>query len=365
MIALHRLSATSSSGYLQILLFFIACVQLILQSDVPWLSMLSLANFSWQSGSVCFAPLSPFGKLALQVSIPFVACAELFVTMAAHAAWLQIRRAPGRNSIDRVAVIDRYVRGFLAVGLFSSSALSSAVLGSLQCVDVFSKGQRLWLNPTVDCSAAEYASWRAFAITLLIFPICTIPLLVFIGLLLANRAGRLTASEFVSRWGLLTDGYSPQWYFWEAVAQLRRLLLSGFSVALSSSPITRLLVLGMIVTVSLVLHMAALPFRARRSNWLEALSLFALFLISICHAVSQLNSSASVASAVRTLLVVLVLTILVVHVLADACSTVMANCRALAAFRRLSAARPDSISVDLGVKHRHLSESLLADTESL
>ncbi|GFR39670.1 hypothetical protein Agub_g141 [Astrephomene gubernaculifera] len=94
------------------------------------------------------------------------------------------------------------------------------------------------------------------------------------------RRGRLNDRDFSDRYGFLYEDYSRQYYFWESVIMLRKLLVVGLLIVTNSEDdiVQVLSVLGVVVFAG-ALHAVCRPFETPRFNRLESLSLGATALI--------------------------------------------------------------------------------------
>jgi hypothetical protein len=157
-------------------------------------------------------------------------------------------------------------------------------------------------------------------------PVVLLPLLLWLG-----RTGRLSPKVYAAFAGIVYNSYKEQYYWWEIVACLRRLVLVGmgvaffrvctptraflfrscpacvsfssvcshllFAVRCSQTPVYRSQAFCILCALLLVLHLYCQPFRKERDNTLETWSLLFVLLLAIL-LIGQ-TDALSIGSAVR------------------------------------------------------------------
>jgi hypothetical protein len=133
------------------------------------------------------------------------------------------------------------------------------------------------------CWTSKHVQWVLFvAVPMLIFYVFGMPLFVLYRLY-KNRT-ELTKTNFaainrnvVQRYHFLFKGYEPEFYYWEIVIMIRKVLLVCITVFFSYDIQVQSLLATLLVVTSLCVHTLACPYITDEMDGLEMLSLFTSF----------------------------------------------------------------------------------------
>jgi hypothetical protein len=128
----------------------------------------------------------------------------------------------------------------------------------------------------IRCYTPEHNAWMiALGIPMLAVYVFGIPFLVFY--LLHKFQRRLNEPEVKRRLFFLYTGYEREWWFWEVLVAVRKLMLVAVTVFWQYSVQLQAHAGLMLIVVSLALHIHAKPFLDDRADLLEFLSLAVSF----------------------------------------------------------------------------------------
>lgn len=318
MIIIHRYRA---SGHVKIILYFIATIRFMLGPEYYWLGWLGVMDFNPEavaSGDSCVANFDPFEKMALQILIPVFFLALLIMTLIISYFFGHLPRRiynrcrEGERSIpggpispgdENTEDFDRYgnpiVRGFpwndfvrasMAILVFSYTAVSSVVFSFLNCVTT-PDGDRVFDSPAISCDSDRYKGWVVGIYILLIFPVIGFPLVVLFGLQYAKKHGYCIMDDsqrtspkailFHARFSFLYETYREKYYWWEAVALVRRSLLVALGILLWDYPLDAQQGFAVFNLLVMLAQASSRPFSTGEENLLENISLTVITVVSI------------------------------------------------------------------------------------
>ncbi|KAJ3443190.1 repeat outer membrane protein [Anaeramoeba flamelloides] len=132
-------------------------------------------------------------------------------------------------------------------------------------------------EPTYSCDGSRYSTLLAFSIIFFLIYSCGIPLWMFYQF----KKNKDTIS-FREEYGLLIGRFKDEWYYWELVLMMRRLLFVIFSLFLSRYPMMQTAFAEMSLFLMLLLQLYARPYKEDRHNRLEFTLLSARVVVSLC-----------------------------------------------------------------------------------
>ena len=129
-------------------------------------------------------------------------------------------------------------------------------------------------NAKIRCYDERHNQWLAFVFTPALIIYCVgIPLWWFY-MLYKHRKSVYTLPVSRIKFGFITGGYEPQYWYWELICQFRKTLLIGVSAFFSSlSVVIRCIICSLILLASLYLQVEAAPFEDANLDNLEKISL--------------------------------------------------------------------------------------------
>ena len=309
-------SGSSSAGQLTILLFFVQTAALEVGSISAAVDWLQWANLSASSTRSCIAPLQPLQQLLVTFFSPAILTVCLIFIGFLHylicrctsdsSTSTLLRRLRGSLSSHR------YIGGFSSVLLFCYTPTTIAVVQALHCVDVAPGVSLLYALPTVDCSSAEYHSFRIIAILFLIGFVIGFPLAILVFMYSRGRQRAFapshledlrvsltsasspamghsygsmqsfdaTLTPFELRWGPFFRGYKASTFFWQPLVLLRRFAFALVAVLMANTS-SRFSVYAILHTTSLLVHLRVQPFTLRSLNAGETASYVVLMYLSM------------------------------------------------------------------------------------
>jgi len=348
-------TAESSIGPMGVAMYFIQVALLVAGQKSRWLDWLHVFNFNTGSsfGAVCIAPLSAYGVMGFSILTPFVFFVELGITMGLH----KLLSLALDHRFHRLKFnVDRYIRCFGALWMFSYTQFASACFQYLSCEDVVGTSVVTY-QPAVHCSDAEYKKWQGLMIAIVVLDIVLGPLLLF-AFLLSNRS-RVIAAEpsFTARYGIFFESLTTRSEFittsWQCQILGRRAVLSALSVISTNS--FRYMAFTIATSFLFAIHVFALPFKDDKMNRVETVAMFIHVIVS-----SVLNGFPSdvisdAAQIIVSLLILIPSILLLVYVASEALLPVRRAKKTTAAF---ASRIPESGTASASVPPVFLEDSL-------
>jgi len=172
-----------------------------------------------------------------------------------------------------------YIRTLTALLSFSYTEITQNVILFLNCRDV-GDFRVVAANPDVSCRTDKYHHYSALAYILLALYVLAFPI-ALMGFLYWARLRRWFENEKFSIYaGLMYQPFRPQYFFWEVVILLRRLIVVGIYVLAYSTTSARNLSLFCFMTLMLIVHIVTQPFASKTENRVESALLFLLVILS-------------------------------------------------------------------------------------
>jgi hypothetical protein len=167
----------------------------------------------------CFFRTDYWSIYRLQVFFPFIVLAILLVVSSLVRLYVWKVRP---NTLVRRTLADPFERAlsmyiFLLTSLFVY--LLSITFSPFRCFPQIDGTQTLLPNPSQDCYGKEWKANLGF-IVFALFEVVSIPcLLAFV--LYSNR-NNLKSNTFQWRFGILTRGYTDDFFYWEIVSMIKK-----------------------------------------------------------------------------------------------------------------------------------------------
>ena len=240
---------------------------------------------------------SIYGVL-LRVSFPFFLM--LLAMFFFVAQWLVMRYNPSMAPlVCRHFLRSRLIISFLVVEFFAYQSISEDLMGTISCirldsdamsrVEEFDDPQRnasyahfsiadgyYWTQDTnIECFRQNHAILVVFlGIPGIVFFLCGVPLYLLILLFRKRRMKKLMEPYMLNTYSFIYQNYKDKFVYWEVIILFRKALIVAvivFAYPLGSN-LQAVMALG-ILTLALVLHLIAAPFKYPRLNVLEGCSL--------------------------------------------------------------------------------------------
>jgi hypothetical protein len=224
--------------------------------------------------------MSGYSVFAVTIVLPVVMMLQL-------AAYMIIRRFLA-GVTSKVSAGTQYGRAAVSLVLFSYSNAVGVVFKYMHCVDVRDSSV-VFLDPRIDCKSDGYKTFRTVLVALCVFPVVALPLLVGALLVVAKRRRWMENERFRRAFGVLSDTFRPEAYYWQSVALLRRLAVLVVYTLLWAEPISQAQTLIMLLVVCVLLQALVRPFATSTQNALEIVSLVMLIIVAAlkCIHISQ------------------------------------------------------------------------------
>lgn len=328
---IFRLSQRSRSDA-RILIYFVQVGLFQVGSADQYIRWLGLVNFDvfQSSGSSCFAPLTPYQKITLSLTIPLFCLVQLGLLLVIHMLWRiwkyasndsGLRFTRWRHWVRRVETkleklgyekkmegsaaghsqpaslpevrsfainvgfpFHKYCRAFLSILCFGYLQVTSVCIEYLNCVYV--DGHRvLFASPQIDCDSSSYRENLSFIAILLAVEGCFFPVAMF-GLLYCFRS-RLHELKIKNYFGVLYEGYRESRCYWQPWILVRQVVLIGLATTFTSQYSYRFLAFCFYNVCVFSIHTLLMPNRRVIENHLESMSHLLLLLMTILLAPSS------------------------------------------------------------------------------
>ncbi len=165
----------------------------------------------------------------------------------------------------------------------------------LNCVPV--NGQSvLYAYPTVSCSSAAYAPWRAVGIAVLLLAVVGFPAFILAFALRNFAALQTYEARRGSMLAAVYEGYQSKVVYWEAVSLLRRVAYVALAASLVEQPAVRASTLTLVIALCLALQVQAHPYAQKHDNRLETYLLVNALVFSVYVSPTATDASAAALS---------------------------------------------------------------------
>eukprot|EP01113_Clastostelium_recurvatum_P048974 TRINITY_DN9001_c0_g1_i4.p1 TRINITY_DN9001_c0_g1~~TRINITY_DN9001_c0_g1_i4.p1 ORF type:complete len:2096 (-),score=171.35 TRINITY_DN9001_c0_g1_i4:376-5826(-) len=211
----------------------------------------------------------------LQMILPL--CLSLLITII-FIVWILLHR---RGWLPRIldkhkqeTIIDMLVRNQLFILVLLYPGVSTKILAIFKCRDV--SGTFLHEEDfSIQCYTSTWYIYMVVSSIMCCVWIAGVPAL-FLSVLVRFRM-RLDDKSITSRIGFLYYPYRPLFFFWEVPELIRRLFLTAVVNFVGRGTATQFVVAMMLSLLSMLAQLICLPFSDASNNWLQLLSLFAIF----------------------------------------------------------------------------------------
>ena len=234
----------------------------------------------------------------LRVSFPFFLM--LLAMLLFVVQWLTMLCNPNTTPfVCRQFLRSRLIISFLVVGFFAYQSISEDLMGTISCIrldsDDMSKAEDFddplknvsyshfsiangyyWTEDTnIECFSQNHAILAGLlGIPGIVLFLCGVPLYLLILLFYKRRTKQLMEPYMLNTYGFIYQNYKDKFVYWEVVILFRKALIGAvvvFAYPLGSN-LQAVMALG-ILTLALVIHLIATPFKYLHLNVLEGCSL--------------------------------------------------------------------------------------------
>eukprot|EP00824_Muranothrix_gubernata_P007523 TRINITY_DN1957_c0_g1_i2.p1 TRINITY_DN1957_c0_g1~~TRINITY_DN1957_c0_g1_i2.p1 ORF type:complete len:1275 (+),score=216.88 TRINITY_DN1957_c0_g1_i2:671-4495(+) len=262
-----------------------------LASQVTDLFLLE-GDFVAASASVCPFPQDEYTRFLTRVLTPFVLQLLLGATFFIVEMLVRFTGAAGAVApaggdppkYKTYVTRDAFVRTSLVILVYSYVIVTWTALGFFNCIHV-GDHQVVAEAPDIRCGAHPWSAWAVLYGTLFLVAVLGGPALLAWYLWKQKHLRQLYHPNVVAWFGGLFEDYKEDFYWWEVLFLLRRLVLvATAAIAAQIDPGdehgTRPWALMLVSLIFAVHHLSSLPFRDPNQNRLETASLFTLVLLA-------------------------------------------------------------------------------------
>eukprot|EP00397_Hematodinium_sp_SG-2012_P000010 GEMP01000010.1.p1 GENE.GEMP01000010.1~~GEMP01000010.1.p1 ORF type:complete len:5409 (-),score=949.82 GEMP01000010.1:210-16436(-) len=194
------------------------------------------------------------------------------------------------------------------ISFFLHTNITKSMLALIECNTMLSQTRyigtaaplsRLMSNPDIICWEGKHQLWAIVSITGLVCWTFGMPFLAFV-CLKKKRTQLFSSLKMRRQFGFLYNGFEPQYYYWEMVILLRKVLVSIIATWNFGGDSLRLPLYMLLAAVSLTSHLSILPYDNRGmylldrmeakvlSCWLATVSLLILVIMFNFNAVANI-----------------------------------------------------------------------------
>jgi hypothetical protein len=136
-------------------------------------------------------------------------------------------------------------------------------------------GQSSFLKaaPDVDCGSSLHTGMVVTAVLYTIFILIGFPVYIFRVLYLGKVRNTLLSIEYMQAYGAFYQQWKMEYFWWEALILCRKFCI-GLILAVVQVPMFQGALCVLLIYISILLHLSALPYAEERNNWLEITCLF-------------------------------------------------------------------------------------------
>ncbi|KAJ3426446.1 insulin-like growth factor binding proteinn-terminal [Anaeramoeba flamelloides] len=221
------------------------------------------------------------------------------------------------NGLDRNGLRDfknNCINSYVAFLFLIYLVLSLKILEFFNCseIDSASNGETkqyiLNENPNHYCYDKWWYTYLPFVIAFGVLYILGIPLLLV--WMLYYYSKKVNEKIFNKKLGLLTNRFKREYFYWEFVITMRKIIVVIFVLYLAKYPYYQLLIFNLLFLISILVQLNCQPFNTRPRNFLEFILLTITQLILICGMIFYSrdfdNLSADMQTHVSDLIIVLI-----------------------------------------------------------
>eukprot|EP00762_Andalucia_godoyi_P007290 ANDGO_01508.mRNA.1 hypothetical protein H310_06311 len=300
----HLVAQTSGSRF-KIMTSFLQ-----LTSSIQPGSFLLVSVFRIQSGSSCPFYRSDDSVFWIDLCIPLLVFGHSFVMFFLAAVlnrFFQFTTSSSNPFFKTLWRARAFFRSQVLLAMVLYASISSLGIEFLDCHEYPTGETVLWLKPGISCKEAAYKNFmQPFAVVLFVLSIA-VPVVIGVLLMLLKRRRRildpssgpmLTAMSRVGyAFGPLYESYKPQYYWYESIFLLRRVIFYAVPVLIwdrsssgSSSAVGEMCMVGLILTFLLIHHWLQ-PFAKPDDNFFEFVSLYTVLFLTCISAIERANST--------------------------------------------------------------------------
>ena len=252
-------------------------------------------NFTEAMESINFLNLNPFqlmnlgclsrsfnfhSQLVVMTLFPVILCAGLFLIGILRKSW--------KGMMDTLILVVLYA---------VLPSVSTTVFGAFPCDELDTGEKFLIADYAIDCDEGKYSLFAAYAVIMMVVYPIGVPVLY--GWLLVRKkehikqpvAEREEDNELAGL-AFLFDSYKPQFWYFEVVVTVLRLLLTGVLGLIEPGSATQLCV-GMIITFGAVMQLCdSKPYESGRDSVLSILGYVQIFLVMLCGLILKVQAFA-------------------------------------------------------------------------
>lgn len=184
---------------------------------------------------------------------------------------------------DVVGIANQTSKMGFAVIFLSYPFVSTSMFQGLSCRQLDQDEEWLSVDMQIDCLSTSYSVFRVMAaVGICAYPL-GIPVMTLYTLVLNRDGVRSEGSDTYARFEFLVGDYKPDYYYWDALEMLRKVLVTGMLMFVSRGSMFQLLV-GLVICLIFLFASAWLqPFKSEIANIFKSATEFCLVLtLALC-----------------------------------------------------------------------------------
>jgi hypothetical protein len=144
-------------------------------------------------------------------------------------------------------------------------------------------GQSRFLKaaPDVDCGSSLHTGMVVTAVLYTVVVLVGFPLYISRALYLGKIRNTLLSIEYMQTYGAFYQQWKMEYVWWEAVVLFRKFCV-GIILAIVQVPMFQGALCVLLIYISILLHLSALPYAEEDNNWLEITCLFCALIYISC-----------------------------------------------------------------------------------
>jgi predicted outer membrane repeat protein len=275
-------SSESVSGLTKIVVFFVQTIPFVMTPAHKIAKLFSFFNFQlfFNVASKCSFKADFYQNFLIYNFLPAILFAFLMVNLFIHFIAYLIARCT-HHRWEKYLKVDKswYIRTMTSLLSFSYTTITQNVILYLNCRDV-GDYRVVASNPDVSCRTDKYHHYSALAYILLALYVLAFPIALAAFLYCAKLKKWFDNEKFSTYVGLMYQPFRPNYYFWEVVILVRRLIVIGIYVLAYSTTSARNLGLFCFSLLMLSIHVITQPFASKSENNVETALLMLLTLLA-------------------------------------------------------------------------------------
>ena len=211
-------------------------------------------------------PSNAFFKVFLTGMLPFI----LIGVISLIWVWVRLIKQSLMKNLTRNIVIS-----FISIVFFLHPKLASTSVSIFECVKIDEEIYKVRIDTNMDCYSSDHIYWWfLLGVPILAFWVIFLPVLSLV--LLIKNFHKGEDNKIKMYFLILYQGLKANWYYWEFVNSLRKvLILVTFAALATFSPQYKIMISVTILTITARIQINLNPYKNQKHSEIEMLAIIA------------------------------------------------------------------------------------------